>query len=157
MLPKAIKHFVQDHVTNEEVRRKILAAIAEHDKLLTLVKKRKLRWFGHVSRSSGLAKKILKDTAKGKGRRDRQTKRREDNIKDIKEWTGMDFSTSTRAAKNRARWKVILQFLCGAPTTFNGYSYGIKQNRNSISDRVGRVENEMFYLSSCCSIHVSTF
>ena len=45
----------KDHVTNEEVRRKIQAAIGEYDELLTLVKKRKLRWFGHVSRSSGLA------------------------------------------------------------------------------------------------------
>ena len=43
----------KDHVTNEEVRRKIQAAIREYDELLTLVKKRKLRWFGHVSRSSG--------------------------------------------------------------------------------------------------------
>ena len=45
----------KDHVTNEEVRRKIQAAIGEYDELLNLVKKRKLRWFGHVSRSSGLA------------------------------------------------------------------------------------------------------
>ena len=43
----------KDHVTNEEARRKIQAAIGEYDELLTLVKKRKLRWFGHVSRSSG--------------------------------------------------------------------------------------------------------
>ena len=49
----------KDHVTNEEIRRKIQAAIGEYDELLTLVKKRKLRWFGHVSRSSGLAKTIL--------------------------------------------------------------------------------------------------
>ena len=42
----------KDHVTNEEVRRKIQAAIGEYDGLLTLVKKRKLRRFGHVSRSS---------------------------------------------------------------------------------------------------------
>ena len=56
----------KDHVTNEEVRRKIQAAIGEYDELLTLVKKRKLRWFGHVSRSSGLAKTILQGTVKGK-------------------------------------------------------------------------------------------
>ena len=49
----------KDHVTNKEVRRKIQAAIGEYGELLTLVKKRKLRWFGHVSRSSGLAKIIL--------------------------------------------------------------------------------------------------
>ena len=39
----------KDRVMNEEVRRKIQAAIGEYDELLTLVKKRKLRWFGHVS------------------------------------------------------------------------------------------------------------
>ena len=90
----------KDHVTNEEVRRKIQAAIGEYDELLTLVKKRKLRWFGHVSRSSGLAKTILQGTVKGK--RGRQKKRWEDNIK---EWTGLHFASSTRAAENRSRWK----------------------------------------------------
>ena len=54
----------KDHV--EEVRRKIQASIGEYDKLLTLVKKRKLRWFGHVSRSSSLAKTVLQGTVKGK-------------------------------------------------------------------------------------------
>ena len=62
----------KDHVTNEEVRRKIQAAIGEYDELLTLVKKRKLKWFGHVSRSSGLAKTILQGTVKGKKKK-RQT------------------------------------------------------------------------------------
>ena len=62
----------KDHVTNEEVRRKIQAAIGEYDELLTLVKKRKLRCFGHVSRSSGLEKTILKGTVKGKRKRGRQ-------------------------------------------------------------------------------------
>ena len=55
----------KDHVTNKEVYRKIQAAIGEYDKLLTLVKKWKLRWFGHVSKSSGLAKTILQGTVKG--------------------------------------------------------------------------------------------
>ena len=44
-----------DHVTNEKVRRKLQAAIGEYDELLTMVKKPKLRWFGHVSWPSGLA------------------------------------------------------------------------------------------------------
>ena len=72
----------KDHVTNEEVRRKIQAAIGEYDELLILVKKRKLRWFGPVSRSSGLAKTILQGTVKGKRKRGRQRKRWEDNIKE---------------------------------------------------------------------------
>ena len=49
----------KDYVTYEEVRKKIQAAIRDYVELLTLVKKRKLRWFGHVSRSSGLAKITL--------------------------------------------------------------------------------------------------
>ena len=57
----------KDHVTNEEVRREIQEVIGEYDELLTLVKKWKLRWFGHVSRSSGLAKIFLQGTVKGKG------------------------------------------------------------------------------------------
>ena len=66
MLPEAIKISYKDHTTHEEVRRKIQAAIGEYDELLTLGKKRKLRWFGHASRSSGLAKKILQGSVKGK-------------------------------------------------------------------------------------------
>ena len=53
-------------VTNKEVRREIQAPIGEIDELLALAKKRKLRWFGHVSGPSGLAKTILQGTLKGK-------------------------------------------------------------------------------------------
>ena len=53
---------------DKEVCRKIQAAIEEYDKFLTLVKKGKLRWFGHVSRSSRLAKTPLQGTVKGKRR-----------------------------------------------------------------------------------------
>ena len=49
----------KDHVTNEEVRAMIQQAIGPHEDLLTIVKRRKLQWYGHVSRSSGLAKTIL--------------------------------------------------------------------------------------------------
>ena len=92
-------------MTNVEVRRKTKAAIGEYNDLLTVVKKRKPRWFGQVSRSSGLAKTILQGTVKGKRKRDRQKKRWEDNIK---EWTRMEFASSTRAAENRTRWKGLV-------------------------------------------------
>ena len=62
----------KDRVTNEEVRAKIQLAIGPHKDLLTIVKKRKLQWYGHVSRSSGLAKTILQGTVKGRRRQDRQ-------------------------------------------------------------------------------------
>ena len=79
----------KDHVTNEEVRAKIQQAIGPHEDLLTIVKRRKLQWYGHVSRSSGLAKTILQGTGKGGRRQGRQKKRREDNIR---EWTGLGFA-----------------------------------------------------------------
>ena len=65
----------KDHVTNEEVRNRIQNAIGVHDDLLTMVKKWKLRWYGHISRSSGMAKTILQGAVKGARRRGRQKKR----------------------------------------------------------------------------------
>ena len=61
----------RDHVTNEEVRAKIQQAIVPHGDL-TVVKGRKLKWYGHVSRPSGLAKTILQGTVKGGRRHGRQ-------------------------------------------------------------------------------------
>ena len=55
----------KDHVTNEEVRNRIQNAVGVHDDLLTMVKKRKLRWYGHIPKSSGMAKTILQGTVKG--------------------------------------------------------------------------------------------
>ena len=95
----------KDHATKEEVRNSIQNAIGVHDDLLTMVKKRKLRWYGHISRSSGMAKTILQGTVKGTRRRGGQKKRREENIK---EWTGMGFVDSLRAAEDREGWKGIV-------------------------------------------------
>ena len=64
----------KDHVINEEVHRNIQAAIGGYDELLTLVEKRNLRWFVHVSRSSGSAKTILHGTVTGNKRKIRQKK-----------------------------------------------------------------------------------
>ena len=52
------------HVTSEEVCAKIQQAIIPHEGLLPIVNRRKLRWYGHVSRSSGLAKTIPQGSVK---------------------------------------------------------------------------------------------
>ena len=64
-------------------------AVGPHEDLLTIVKRHKLQWYGHVSRSSGLAKTIVQDTVKGGGRQGRERKRWENNIM---EWTGLEFA-----------------------------------------------------------------
>ena len=49
---KILRISYEDHVTNEEVRAKIQQAIGPHENLL---KRRKVQWYGHVPRLSGLA------------------------------------------------------------------------------------------------------
>ena len=39
MLPKVAEHLVRDHVTNEDVRRKLQAATGNYDEHLTFVRK----------------------------------------------------------------------------------------------------------------------
>ena len=95
----------KDHVTNEEVRAKIQQAIGPDEDFLTIVKRRKLQWYGHVSRSSGLAKTILQDTVKGKRRQGRQRKKWENNIR---EWTGLEFAKSQRAEENKEIWRTLV-------------------------------------------------
>ena len=95
----------KDHVTNEEVRAKIQQAIGPHEDLPTIVKRRKLQWYGHVSRSSGLANTILQGTVKGRRRHGRQRKRWEDNIR---QWTGLEFDSSLRAVKIREKLRKLV-------------------------------------------------
>ena len=105
---KILRISYKDHVTNEEVRAKIQQAIGPHD-LMIFVKRRKLQWYGHVSRSSGLARTIWQGTMKGGRRQGRQRKRWEDNIR---EWTGLEFAKSHRAVDNRERkeqWRKLVE------------------------------------------------
>ena len=94
---KILRISYKEHVTNEEVCAKIQQAIGPHEDLLTIVKRLKLQWYGHVSCSSGLVKTILQGTVKGGKRPGRQKKRWEDNIR---EWTGLEFAKSQRAVEN---------------------------------------------------------
>ena len=99
---KILRISYKDHVTNEEVRAKIQRAIGPHEDLLAIIERRKLQWYGHIFRSSGLAKNILQSTVKGGRRQGRQRKRWEDNIRD---WTGLEFAKTQRAEENRGKWR----------------------------------------------------
>ena len=92
----------KDHVTNEEVCAKIQRAIGPYEDRLTIVMRRRLQWYGHVSRSSGLAKTILQGRVKGGRRQGRQMKRWEDNI-----------SGNGQGKMEETKCEII----CGAPTT----------------------------------------
>ena len=70
----------------------IQQGIGPREGLLTILKRRKLQWYGRVSRSSGLAKTIVQGTVKGGRRQGGQRKRWEDQ----------------RAVENREKWRKLV-------------------------------------------------
>ena len=102
----------KDHITNKEVQNRIRQAVGPYEDLLTSVKRRKLKWYGHVMRSSGLAKTFLQGTVQGGRRRGRQRKRWEDNIS---EWTGLRLSDTIRRSENREDWRKLVVKVAAMP------------------------------------------
>ena len=107
----------KDHVTNEEVRAKIQQAIGPHEDLLTIVKRLKLQWYGHVSRSSGLVKTILQGTMKDeRGKKTRQT---EEEVG--RQHQGMDRPGVRQVPEGSGEQgkmeETDCEIFCGAPTT----------------------------------------
>ena len=104
----------KDHVTNKEVH-KIQQAIGPHEVLLMIVKRRKLQWYGHVSRSSGLAKTILQGTVK-RGKKTRQT---EEEVG--RQNQGMDRPGVRQVPEGSGEQgkieKTGCKIICAAPTT----------------------------------------
>ena len=80
-----------------------------------------MQQYGHVSRSSGLAKTILQGTVKGGRRHGRQRKRWEDNTR---EWAGLKFGKSQRAMENMEKWKKLV-----------AKSYVVPQRPSQLNDR----------------------
>ena len=105
----------KDHVTNEEVRAKIQRATGPHEVLLTIVKRHKLQWYGHVSCSSGLAKTILQGTVK-RGRRQRQTEEEVGRQHQEMDRPGV-CKVPEGSGENRKMEDTGCEIICGAPTT----------------------------------------
>ncbi|KAL8577432.1 hypothetical protein ACOMHN_048067 [Nucella lapillus] len=62
-----------EHKTNEYVRQRIDTLAGKQEPQLSVVKRRKLTWFGHVNRHDSLAKTILQGIVEGGRRRSRQS------------------------------------------------------------------------------------
>ena len=111
---KILRISYKDHVTNEEVRAKIQQAIGPHEDRM-VVKRRKMQWYGHVCRSSGLAKTILQGTVKG-GKKTRQTEEEvgrqhqgmnRPGVRQVPEGSGEEGKMEETGC----------EFICGAPPT----------------------------------------
>ena len=94
--------FWSDRKTDDFVHAQVTSRAGPQEPLLATIKRRKLTWFGHVTRHNSLPKTILQGTLEGGRKRGRQAKSWLDNIK---EWTRMDTPTLIRKAEYRASWR----------------------------------------------------
>ena len=101
----------RDHITNEEVKARIGNAIGLYEDLLTTKKRRKLKWFGHVTRSSGLAKKSYREQFKEE---DEEADRGNDGKTTSKSGLALNGTScykKLRTARSRKEWrKLVVKF-----------------------------------------------
>ena len=74
---------------------------------LTTVKKRKMKWYGHVTRANSLSTKVLQGSVQGGTRRGRQRKKWSDNIT---EWTRTSFAETQALAHDRVKWRELVRY-----------------------------------------------
>lgn len=101
---RLLRILYSERKTNTYVKEQITTQAGQQEPLLSIVKRRKLTWYGHTSRHNILSKTILQGSVEGKRRRGRQRKAWNDNIK---ECTGRNLSTLMRATENREEWKAL--------------------------------------------------
>ena len=95
----------KDHVRNATIRQLIAAHTVNYEDLLTVVKRRILRWYGHITRGNGISKTILQGSVQGARRRGAQHKRWTDNVQ---KWTGCSFATTQSMAHDRQSWRKMV-------------------------------------------------
>ena len=97
--------------TNEHVKATIQQMVGRQGELLASIKRRKLAWYGHVTRHQALSKAILQGTLEGSRKRGIQRKCWMDNVRD---WTGKRDNELTRTAEDRT---ALSQGFHGSSTT----------------------------------------
>ena len=105
----------RDRITNEDVRNRVRAAIGPHDDLLSIVKTRKLRWYGHVTRATGFANTIMQ----GHSTRREETRQTKKKKMLARQHQGMDGAASRQdpeTSRRQRRLEKDHQNICGAPT-----------------------------------------
>ena len=97
----------KDRVTNEEVKHRIRNIIGTYEPLIEVARRRKLQWFGHVTRRPGtLAHTIMHGQVKGKRTRGRP---KTSWLTNIAEWTRKTIVTCVREAIDRKKWWITVQ------------------------------------------------
>ena len=90
-----------DHRTNESV----LNELGVHRELLVTMKKRKLRYLGHMIRAQNLNTHIFEVRLHGTRGRGRPSRRWGDDVKD---WIGMTLAECTLTARDGESWRELV-------------------------------------------------
>ncbi len=90
--------------TEKQTNEAVLNRLQVKRELLSVIRRRKLSYFGHISRHESLQKATLEGMVEGNRTRGRPRIRWTDNIT---EWTGMGIVECKRAAQDRGRWRAI--------------------------------------------------
>ena len=93
-----------EHRTNDYVEEQVTNKAGQQERILTTIRKRKLKWFGHINRHDSLAKTILQGKVRGKRKRGRPRKEWSDNIRD---WTGRPLNKLVRLSEDRSEWRKL--------------------------------------------------
>ena len=82
------------------------AKVGAYEPLLEVARRRKLQWFGRITRQPGsLAHTITHGSIEGNRLRGRP---KLNWLRNIKEWTGLNITDCIRVAENRERWKRLM-------------------------------------------------
>ena len=89
----------------------IQSKLGQQETLISRIQKKRLRWFGHLERmeESRLPQRMLHCHIEGKRSRGKQVKTRMDNIKENLKTKNMNIRTATDLARDRTRWKNLVQ------------------------------------------------
>jgi hypothetical protein len=89
-----------DHIRNDDIRKRL----GIKKTIINIIKAKRLKWFGHVTRSNtaGYVYAAYRDDFKRKRLPGRPRKRWKDQIKDD---LGLPLATAERVAKDRENWR----------------------------------------------------
>ncbi|PIK33493.1 endonuclease-reverse transcriptase [Apostichopus japonicus] len=112
---KCLRKLLRIRKTNGYVRETVGDLVGPYVPLLSTVKRRKLAWFGHVTRHDSMSEVILQGTVEGGRRRGRQRRNWSDNVKD---WIGLDMQDLLTTAANRSAWRTMSAATVMSPDDF---------------------------------------
>ena len=95
-------------IRNDDIRKKL----SKEGTIIDIIKKRKLRLFGHICRmdDNRLVKHIVFTKMNGKSRRGRPCK---EWLDDITEWCGRSVQDLLHKAQDRRTWKELIRTVVG--------------------------------------------